>query len=188
MRALSVRLIVTGERGGGKTLFCRALVEAARAHPGPPEIAGVISPRVYEGEVQVGIEAEDLRTGERRLLARRRAADEPAAGEATRLWRFDPGALAWGDEVLASAVPCGVLVVDELGPLEFEEGRGWLAGLTAVDSGAFRAAVVVVRPRLLAPARRRWPDALVVEAADAGKAVEEGRRWAGRLLGAPGAR
>jgi hypothetical protein len=159
-----VRLLVTGERGAGKTVFCRALMEAVCALPGRPSVGGVISPRVYEGGEQVGIEVEDLRTGRRRRLATLRPAGEPAASEATKLWRFDEEALAWGDRVLRSATPCGLLVVDELGPLELEEGRGWLGGLAAVDSGAFTAAVVVARPRLLAVARRRWPLAEVIEA------------------------
>jgi len=73
-------------------------------------------------------------------------------------------------------------VVDELGPLEFEEGRGWLTGLAAVDCGAFTAAVVVVRPRLLAEARRRWPGAEVVEVAGKAGAAEAGAGLARRLF------
>ncbi len=122
------RILVTGERDAGKTVFCRALVEAVRALPGPPAVAGVVSPRVYEGGEQVGIDVEDLRTGRRRRLATLRSPGEPALSEATKLWRFDEEALAWGNEVLRSATPCDLLVVDELGPLEFEEGRGWLGG------------------------------------------------------------
>lgn len=176
------RFLVTGERGAGKTLFCRALVEAARALPEAPEVAGVVSPRVYEGEGQVGIEAEDLRTGRRRRLAALRSPGEPALSEATKLWRFDEEALAWGNEVLQSAAPCDLLVVDELGPLELEEGRGWLGGVEAVDSGAFTVAVVVVRPRLLPEARRRWPAAEVVEMAGPAGAVAAAARLARRLF------
>jgi hypothetical protein len=174
------RLLVTGERGAGKTEFCRVLVEAVRALPGSPAVGGVISPRVYEGGEQVGIDVEDLRTGRRLRLAALRPAGEPAPSEATKLWRFDEEALAWGDRVLRSATPCGLLVVDELGSLEFEEGRGWLGGLAAVDSGAFTAAVVVVRPRLLPEARRRWTSAEVIEAGgvagNAGAAAHLARR------------
>jgi len=181
------RVLVTGERGAGKTLFCRALVEAARALPGSPEVAGVLSPRVYEASEQVGIEAVDLRTGERRRLASLRAAGEPALSEATKLWRFHEEALAWGNRVLASAVPCGLLVVDELGPLELEEGRGWMAGLAAIDSGAFVAAVAVVRPALLARALGRWPAAEVVRPEGPPGPAGETARLARRLL-APGLR
>jgi nucleoside-triphosphatase THEP1 len=177
----AARLLVTGERGAGKTLFCRALVEAVRALPVPPEVAGVVSPRVYEAGEQVAIDVEDLRSGGRRRLAWLRGADEPALSQATKLWRFDPEALAWGNEVLRSATPCALLVIDELGPLEFEEARGWLAGLVAVDSGAFTVAAVVVRPRLLPEARRRWPAAEVIQiegvAGTSATAGRLARRW-----------
>lgn len=181
------RCLVTGERGAGKTLFCRALVEAARVLPGRPEVAGLLSPGVYDGEKQVGIEAVDLRTGERRRLAWLRAPGEPAHSEATRLWRFHEEALAWGNRVLAAAVPCGLLVVDELGPLELEEGRGWTAGPAAVDSGDYTAAVVVVRPRLLPVALGRWPGAEVVRPESPPGSAGEAARLARRLL-APGLR
>lgn len=188
MSAPPSRVLVTGERGAGKTVFCRALVAAARALPEPPEIAGILSERVYEEGVQVGIESVDLRTGRRRRLARRRQAGEVALSEATRLWQFDRAALTWGDQVLAAAVPCGLLVVDELGPLEFEEGRGWQAGLAAVDSGNFGAAVVVVRPGLLPEAQRRWPDAMVLEMDGPAAAVAAAGAWARRLAGPSGVR
>lgn len=188
MKTPPTRVLVTGERGAGKTLFCRAVVDAARAGPGTPDVAGIVSPGVYEGGVQVGIEAEDLRTGRRRLLAQIRGPGEAPLSEATRLWRFDLETLAWGNEVLASAVPCDLLLVDELGPLELEQGGGWPAGLAAADSGDFRAALVVVRPRLLPAARRRWPEAEVVEAAGTAWAGKAARLWAHRLLEVPGVR
>jgi len=181
--AAALRILVTGERGAGKTVFCRAVVEAVRALPGPPVVAGVGSPRVYEHGEQVGIDVEDLRTGRRRRLATLRSPGEPARSEATRLWRFDEEALAWGNEVLRSATPCDLLVVDELGPLEFEEGGGWSAGLAAVDSGAFTAAVVVVRPRLLSEAHRRWPAAEVIEMAEPAAAAAAAAHLAARLFG-----
>jgi hypothetical protein len=46
--------------------------------------------------------------------------------------------------------------VDELGPLEFNRGEGWIAGLAAVDSGNYQSALVVIRPSLLKMAGQRW--------------------------------
>jgi len=48
------------------------------------------------------------------------------------------------------------LIVDELGPLEFEREEGWIAGVSAVDSGEYQAALVVIRPSLLMMASQRW--------------------------------
>jgi hypothetical protein len=78
-------------------------------------------------------------------------------------WILDETVMAWGNVVLQAATPCDLLIVDELGPLEWEQGRGWLAGLAAVDSGAYGRAVIVVRPELLALALARWSHAGVIE-------------------------
>ncbi len=157
--------IVTGASGDGKTALCRALADAARG--AGRQVAGLLCPAVFEGSRKTGIEAVDLRSGETRRLAgpRESGGGAPAAG---RRWVLDEAVLAWGDGVLGRAVPCDVLIVDELGPLELEEGRGWTAGLAAVDSGAYDAALVVVRPGLLARAGARWPRAEIVDAAAPG--------------------
>jgi hypothetical protein len=51
---------------------------------------------------------------------------------------------------------------DELGPLEWQHGQGWSAGLAAVETRAFLTALVVVRPSLVELAQARWPDAEVL--------------------------
>ena len=66
----------------------------------------------------------------------------------------------------AGAVAPDLLVVDELGPLEFARGVGLTEGLTAVDAGRYAVACVVVRPALVDEALRRWPDATVVDGED----------------------
>ncbi|MBN2114014.1 MAG: hypothetical protein JW785_07805 [Acidimicrobiia bacterium] len=172
--------LITGERGAGKTTFCSGLVTAVRSrHPGLL-VAGILSPKVFVGGQEHAIDAVDLASGQRRRLARRRAL--PAATEsATPRWEFDAAALAWGEGVLRSATPCALLVVDELGPLELEHGEGWPAGLQAVDGGAYRVALVVVRPTLLPPARRRWPRAQLLSVSDPEQAVAAARETAAAL-------
>ena len=115
---------------------------------------------------KVGIEAMDLRTGEYRLLARRRDPAEMISGAYTDAWVFDEEVVEWGNAVLRAATPCHSLIVDELGPLEFEQGRGLVAGLEAISSRAYRQACVVVRPRLVFGAMDLWPEAMVVDVGD----------------------
>jgi len=50
-----------------------------------------------------------------------------------------------------------LLIVDELGPLEFIHAKGWLSGLVALDSFRYRLALVVIRPELMEAAQTRWP-------------------------------
>jgi hypothetical protein len=117
--------------------------------------SGVLSPAVFAQGAKIGIDAIDRRTDERRRLADR--FDPSHHGPSTQRWSFHADAIDWGNTVLRSAAPCDVLIVDELGTLEFDRGEGWLAGLAALDAGAYRLGVVVIRPELLDVARRRWP-------------------------------
>ncbi|MFN4218482.1 MAG: nucleoside-triphosphatase [Candidatus Bipolaricaulia bacterium] len=141
--------IITGGRGAGKTTLVSQLVHCARRQKW--RVTGIITLGEWRDGEKVALYAHDIVTGERRLLARRKSATEP--------WEFVAETLEWGNRVLASAVPTDLLVVDELGPLEWEEARGWTAGLSAIDSGQYRVALVVVRPELVPQAQRRWPQA-----------------------------
>jgi nucleoside-triphosphatase THEP1 len=65
--------------------------------------------------------------------------------------------LSWGHDVLTHSVPCDLLIVDELGPLEIERDRGWVVAFDVLRSGSFAMAVVVVRPELVSQAQLRLP-------------------------------
>ena len=167
-------VIVTGDRGAGKTTFCARLIELARSDS--RSIGGVLSPAVFNQGEKIGIDAIDLRTHERRRLADR--FDPAHQGPNTRRWSFHAATVEWGNTVLQSAAPCDVLIVDELGTLEFDRGEGWLTGLTVLDAGEYQLGLVVIRPELLPQARQRWPQARVIaiEAADRA-GVEADRLW-----------
>ena len=66
------------------------------------------------------------------------------------MWRFDAGTLAWGRQLLASATPCDVLVIDEIGPLELLRDEGWPNALEVLRQGGYTLAVVGVRRALVA--------------------------------------
>jgi len=152
-------ILITGGRGAGKTRFCDFVARRMRLRG--CEVAGLLSPARFEGGQKIGIDALDLRS-----LTRRHFANRPGpAGAAlvrTEGWVFADAVLAWGDECLRQAVPCDVLIVDELGPLEFLRSQGWIAGLGALDSRQYRLALAVIRPELLDLAQARWPDSGVL--------------------------
>ena len=156
-------VVVTGEIGAGKTTYCRQQIDAAwRIHQ---DVAGVLSPARFEHGDKVGIDALDLRSGEMRPLAHLRTPKGQSGAETivTQRWRFEPETLSWVNQILMAATPCDLLVVDELGPLELEQARGWTAALDAVATRAFATALIVVRDSLLTVALTRWPDAEVVQ-------------------------
>ncbi len=150
--------LISGSVGSGKTTFCTHVIDAIRNSTKPAwQIRGILAPAVLEGDTKTGIDALDLVTGERRRLAQRHS--DSASGIMTKEWSLDRDTIDWCNQVLRAAVPCDMLVVDELGPLEFERDGGFQEGLTALDSGRFQAALVVVRMELLHYAEARWPDA-----------------------------
>jgi molybdopterin-guanine dinucleotide biosynthesis protein A len=154
----SIRILLTGESGSGKTTWCSELVGLAR--DAGMAVGGVVSPGVYVGDHRVAIELWDVATDERRPLAALRTEPDPSA--VTKRWEMVPEGLSWGNNRLRLDRLIDLLVVDELGPLEFSHGGGLQAALEAIDQGEYRVAVVVVRPSLLDEALKRWPGSRVV--------------------------
>jgi nucleoside-triphosphatase THEP1 len=152
-------IIVSGPRGSGKTTLLQAAV--VRLHTCAKDIAGVLSLPVIEDGMKVAIDGLDLRSGETRRLAIRNSGMHGSL--ITNQWHFNRNSMQWADDLLEVSTPCDLLVVDELGILEFYRGQGWLAGLKALDHGLYQAAIVVIRPELLVKAQQRWQTTKIIE-------------------------
>lgn len=153
--------IVTGPRAAGKSMLCATLIKTAQAQR--LTVGGILCPAIFTDGHKTGIGIRDIATGEQRQLGSH--APAPGFDLPVGCWHFDPHALAWGNAVLQQATGYDVIVIDELGPLELEEGTGFSAGLDLLDNGHFTAAYVVIRPELLTLARDRWPQAAVINLA-----------------------
>jgi nucleoside-triphosphatase THEP1 len=141
--------VLTGERGIGKTTHCRTLVEQARAAGW--DVAGLLSPAIFENGVKTGILAQDLRTSESRPFASLSTFVPQSTTFTLSLgqWVFDPTVVDWGNQVLQSRQPCDLFIVDELGPLEFFRGEGWVNAFDALRQVSYRLGVVVIRPECI---------------------------------------
>jgi len=149
---------LSGPGSSGKTTCCTQIV--TRARETGQSVGGFVCPAVYKGGEKVGIDQVDIRTGERRRLGMRAG----EVGERTiGCWLLDRSVLAWGNEIILGLKNEDLVVMDELGPLELEEGYGYQEGLRLLDESRYRAALVVVRPRLLPLVRCRWPQVQAVE-------------------------
>ena len=147
--------IVTGQSGIGKTTYCAGIVRAAQARK--RTVGGILCPAVFRDDIKIGIDLVNLATGERRQFAQLTNPDSQAA--TVGHWRMNPNTLAWGNHILAESPDGDVLIIDELGPLEFNKQQGFVAGLRRLDARQYRTALVVIRPSLVAVALERWPDA-----------------------------
>ncbi|MBE3037364.1 MAG: hypothetical protein IMZ62_00905 [Chloroflexi bacterium] len=146
-------ILVTGPSGSGKTRWCLALADYASILG--IHVGGLVSPAVFEGDLKIGIDLLDLRSGAQRRLAVRRG--ESSSGQKPADWHFDDEALNWGNTVLEQLGACQLLILDELGPLELQRGVGLTNGLGLVAARRYRLACVVVRPSLLEIAQPLWP-------------------------------
>jgi nucleoside-triphosphatase THEP1 len=151
--------ILTGGRRKGKTRTCQRWVEQARQLGW--SVAGVLCPAIFEQGEKTAIDMVDLATGESRRLAQK--VNRQTGFEVTDHWDFDNAVLANGNEILGSAGPCDLLIVDELGPLEFHRGQGLVKAFDTLARGEYARAVVVIRPELLEEARDLWLGAYVVD-------------------------
>jgi nucleoside-triphosphatase THEP1 len=151
--------VLTGGRQGGKTRFCLEL--ASQASVQGLQVAGLVSPAVFEGREKIGIDLLDLATREKRRLALRR--QPPATDPDARRWQLDESVLQWGNAVLTAIGACHLLILDELGPLELLDGRGLSQGLELIGARRYSVACLVIRPSLLTAALELWPWAEVFQ-------------------------
>jgi nucleoside-triphosphatase THEP1 len=146
-------ILVTGPSGSGKTRWCQVLAE--RAHElGMPAI-GLVSPAIFTGNNKVGIDLLNLACGTQRHMAVRRG--ESGDGHNTLDWHFDRETLDWGNNILGRLGSCHLLILDELGPLEFKRGAGLTNGIGLISARQYQLACVVIRPSLLDDAEVLWP-------------------------------
>lgn len=153
-------LIISGQSGSGKTIWCGELAHQAKALG--MSVAGVISPAVFQQGQKIGIDLFDLFTSERRRLANRRPNfPEHHIG---RRWELDFDVLRWGNALLSQISACQLLVLDELGPLELVENQGLTKGMELLDARKLVLACIAVRPVFLSNALARWPWATYISA------------------------
>ncbi len=155
----NVVYVITGERGSGKSTLCGWVAHEAgrRGHV----VAGIVTEREGGADPVSTRRVVDLRSGEARLFGSRehgRVPSEEAGCDAnvgmtgdplTPGWGYENGVFSWANTVLARSTPCDLLVIDEVGPLELQGGRGWFKALEVLDSGGYRVALVVCRPGLV---------------------------------------
>jgi nucleoside-triphosphatase THEP1 len=139
-------LLISGERGVGKTTVCYETIAQARDEG--YDCGGILTLRTDGPSERVVV---DVRSGERQPLT------VPEGDIQVGQFRFSADALRWGAEALTHAAPCDLLVVDEMGPLEIERQEGWVVALDLLRMGQFDIALVVVRPELVHTVQMRLP-------------------------------
>ncbi|MDI7276427.1 MAG: nucleoside-triphosphatase [Anaerolineae bacterium] len=139
---LPLTALLVGEIGAGKTTVCLRVAGQARRRGW--RVGGIVSrPPVDAEGRRTGLAAEDLWTGEGRLLAR--LEPDPGALRCGR-YSFDPDAFTWGCRAVQQALAQGadLIILDEVGPLELASGAGF-APVLGMLLGARCPRLLVVR-------------------------------------------
>ncbi|HSQ26659.1 MAG TPA: nucleoside-triphosphatase [Anaerolineales bacterium] len=196
--------LVTGERGAGKTTWLNKLVSVAS--DASFQVKGLLSPGSFENGVKVAINLIALGSGEKRIMSTPVPQQLNAGkGKLRRLdtgelvlggWQMHEDVLTWGNDLLYQLLTTpqpadnrvrSLLIIDELGPLEFNHGLGFT---NAIKFGDFlnpnrlsstqakqddnthpdpvhllpyHASFIVIRPDLLPRALANWPQAQILE-------------------------
>ncbi len=150
--------IISGTRNAGKTSLVMAII--AWAQDNGISTRGIISTGNFNKEGhKLGFTIKDVATGHEMDLAVR---DNGSSSEIkTAAYSFNKKGLSWGRKLIEKATPCDILIIDEIGPLEFEGQKGWSNAFKVVRTGEFGCAIVVIREELVDHAIKLWPEAMI---------------------------
>jgi nucleoside-triphosphatase THEP1 len=137
-------LVLTGPVHGGKTTFLEGAVPvwAGRGLA----CAGFLSPAVADAAGTQGYDLLEIGTDRLRPYLRRQG---PPGAERTGPYFFVPDALERARSIIRESGPAGLLVVDEVGPIELAGGGLWPALRDALKRQD-RTFLLVVREDILA--------------------------------------
>ena len=141
-------MIITGPMRSGKTRFCRELFRILRQDSLSPFSITEENARDAAG-IPISLSLRDEETGETMALGSR--ADGPALpGRPYGAFRFSGEAFAWADAKVRAAVArgCGPIIIDEIGPLEVNEGGGFSGTLEWAAENGDCPLLLTLRPEL----------------------------------------
>jgi nucleoside-triphosphatase len=163
-------VVVTGASDSGKTAAILRLTQGLLDRGFP--VAGFAQVGEFENGAKVGFRVRELESGIEARLARLAGRED---GEFGTRFVFSAKGFDLGRRALGRAVPGGVVIVDELGPVELRGDGHMPAVLKAMQVPGLAAAVVVVRrslvPSLLASLEAT--DAVVIDVEEQGESASE---------------
>ncbi|MFO8128836.1 MAG: nucleoside-triphosphatase [Bacteroidales bacterium] len=121
--------ILEGGIDAGKTSYLKKYIRMARSKG--IKVAGILSEKKYTGGAHMGYMIQNVGTGERRQLCTTGKHEGwPAVGR----YYFNPEAFEAGIKwISGSAKQAGLIIIDEIGPLELK-GRGWAPVLNRIEA------------------------------------------------------
>lgn len=147
---LSKIILITGQQNSGKSTLCKNIVD--HFSKSGIKISGILSELEKEDDKLSAIYAIDIQTNEKILLAQYFPGWDKNKPE--RKWKFHKNVFEWGNSVLKKSVPTDLLIIDELGYIEFEEKKGWTQSFMILNGNCYKCAIIVVRPECVDLAKK----------------------------------
>lgn len=130
-----------GSKGKGKTYTLMEL--AGRLIDRGVLVKGFLSPPVIKEGVKIAIDVLSLPSFERRRLG---VLGEIEGYIQIRIWSMNPATFEWINRMLGRFSSADVLMFDEFGPLEVEQGKGWFKALDVLKTAKYELAIISFRP------------------------------------------
>lgn len=160
-------ILVSGKIGSGKTTFVKALT--AQLYSLGYDIAGILSTGNETKESQrTGYFLSDIITGEKRLLCHQESNDQ---GITTGKYHFVNDSIKWGNAILGEAINHNkqIIVLDEVGPLELIQNKGWRPSLEKLLKDFHGVIILVIRENMVNEFRMQFnvtPEILMTTKSD----------------------
>ena len=137
-----MRLLVVGESGSGKTCWCREYID--RRRKSGSSVGGILSPAIEKQGQRVGSNALDLLSGQEIPFARLSRHRSFKGGEKVGDYTISRDGILFACHAIERAVEsrCDLVVIDEVGPLEFH-GKGLMPAVELALASAINVLIVV---------------------------------------------
>ena len=151
-----MRLLVVGEPKSGKTSWCRQYID--RQRQSGCSVGGVLCQAVHKQGQRVGSDAVDLITGQEVRFARLSGYRCFKGGEVVGDYTISREGISFARGAIKRAVEsrCGLVVVDEVGPLELSS-KGLMPAVELALASPVDT-LIVVRSSLREALQRRFPE------------------------------
>jgi nucleoside-triphosphatase THEP1 len=141
---LSNLIGLTGKSGAGKTKACQKIVHAAQN--AGLSVFGFYCPAVFNGKDKTGMQVCLLPDGETYLLG---TLEKQEGWLSIGRWWMDRSVFERVNDHLKKFNSSDLLLIDEIGPAEIEDKKGWPAALNLLKEDHFQMAVVSFRPAFI---------------------------------------
>ena len=145
-------IIVTGERGEGKTTFVKKIIDVLKDEG--LETKGFLSLALFDDEIKIGYNLLNIPDNKVASFIR---TNEFQGMVKFRKYYFSNEGIIWGNKILLSYKKntSDILVIDEIGPLELE-GGGWAESLNELVKLPQFKMIWIVRKEILEEVIKKW--------------------------------